>query len=1090
MEPNTETNTPSNAEHNAESNNESNIGSNTDPNTDDYGAKDIQVLTGLSAVRKRPAMYIGSTGLRGLHHLVFEAVDNSIDEALAGFCDKIAVIIHKDNSVTVIDNGRGIPVDIHPKYNKSAVEIVMTKLHAGGKFDKKTYKVSGGLHGVGISVANALSKELTVEVMRNRKVYQQKYSRGNPITELQVIGDCNDRGTKVTFLPDNEIFSETEFHFDTLSSRLRELAFLNKGIYITLFDERTGKKQEFKYDGGIISFVEFLNQNKNPLHKVIYFQKEKNMVKIELAMQYNMGYQENIFTFANNINTQEGGSHLIGFKTALTRTMNSYAEKLKANDTKMSSDDVREGLTTVISVQLPEPQFEGQTKTKLGNSEVKGIVESLVNENLGIFLEENPGITKLIVDKCINSAKAREAAAKARELTRRKGALNHHSMPGKLADCSERDPAKCELYIVEGDSAGGCFSGDTKVALLNGRNLSFKELVEEDKKGKRNYCYTINQDGNLQIGLIKHPRRTRQNAEVLKIVLDNDKEIICTPDHKFMLRDGSYIKANELKDSLSLMPLNRKSSQIAGRIAIKDYEMVFNPLTSKWKFTHILADDFNIKNGKYGVELGDYRHHIDFNKANNNPENIARMDKKGHLELHAKILEKTLLRKDVQQKAIESHKNPEFRKKISRIMSTPEMKDMLSKRAKKQWEDGEYKKFMIKSFKEFYENNKEYRKESLERLNKLQKEYWSKEDNRRQQSERTKNYFENNNEARELLSKISSEQWDNPELRKWRSEKTKEQWTNEFRENRKKAYNKTYFENTIKFMKSLADTKGTLKEYDRERVKSRNKNLLKKETFIERFFNHDETAMLEAVDNYNHKIKKIIKLDKKIDVYDLEVEGTHNFALESGIFVHNSAKQGRNRDFQAILPLKGKILNVEKARLNKIFQNEEIITMITALGTGISEEFDAAKIRYHKIIIMTDADVDGAHIRTLLLTFFYRHMNPLITQGHIYIAQPPLYKVGKNKKIYYIYSDEKLEELFKEIGRDNASVQRYKGLGEMNPQQLWETTMDPGNRTLLQVSLEDAVEADKIFTILMGDQVEPRRDFIQQHAKEVANLDI
>ena len=626
--------------------------------TEKYDAESIKVMEGLAAVRKRPAMYIGSTSLRGLHHLVYEAVDNSIDEALAGFCKKIVVIIHKNNSVTVIDDGRGIPVENHPKFNKPAVEIVMTKLHAGGKFDKKTYKVSGGLHGVGISVTNALSKELTVEVRRDGKIHEQKYAQGKPTTELKTIGECNDTGTKVTFLPDDEIFTETEFHFETLASRLRELAFLNKGIHITLFDERTNKRQEFQYEGGIVSFVEFLNKNKNPFHKVIYFEKQKNGTKLEIAMQYNTSYQENIFTFANNINTHEGGSHLSGFKTALTRTMNSYAEKLKLSDAKLSSDDVREGLSVVISVQLQEPQFEGQTKTKLGNSEVKGIVESLVNENLGIFLEENPKIGKLIVDKCVNSAKAREAAAKARELTRRKGALNSHSLPGKLADCSERDPVKSEIYIVEGDSAGG------------------------------------------------------------------------------------------------------------------------------------------------------------------------------------------------------------------------------------------------------------------------------------------------------------------------------------------------------------------------------------------------------------------------------------------------SAKQGRNRKFQAILPLRGKILNVEKARLNKIFENEQITTMITALGTGISEEFDNEKLRYHKIVIMTDADVDGAHIRTLLLTFIYRYMNDLITKGYVYIAQPPLFKVTKNKKVHYVYSDEELEKLFVDIGRDQANVQRYKGLGEMNPSQLWETTMDPEHRTLLQVSLEDAVEADKIFTILMGDQVEPRRDFIQQHAKEVANLDV
>ncbi len=626
--------------------------------TDSYKAEDIQVLGGLSAVRKRPAMYVGDTGLRGLHHLVYEAVDNSIDEAMAGFCTKISVIIHKDNSVTVIDNGRGIPVDIHPKFNKPAVEIVMTKLHAGGKFDKNVYKVSGGLHGVGISVVNALAKSLSVEIKRNNRTYHQKYGQGKPLTELQTVGESDTTGTKITFLPDDGIFTETEFHFETLSSRLRELAFLNKGIEIDILDERTDKKNEFLYSRGIIEFVEYLNKNKTPLHDPIYFRKEKNSVEVEIALQYNDGYQENLFTFANNINTVEGGSHLSGFKTALTRSMNNYAEKNKLNDEKLSSDDVREGLSAVISVKVPEPQFEGQTKAKLGNSEIKGIVDSVVSERLSSFMEENPGIAKAMVGKCINASKARDAARKARELTRRKGALNHSSLPGKLADCSERDPAKAELYIVEGDSAGG------------------------------------------------------------------------------------------------------------------------------------------------------------------------------------------------------------------------------------------------------------------------------------------------------------------------------------------------------------------------------------------------------------------------------------------------STKQGRDRKFQAVLPLKGKILNVEKARLSKIFANNEITTTMTAIGTGIGEEFNINKLRYHKIIIMADADVDGAHIRTLILTFFYRYMKDLIEAGNIYIAQPPLYKVVKNKKSHYIYDDGKLKELYDEIGQDKCSLQRYKGLGEMNPQQLWETTMDPDNRILVQVTLEDVVEADKIFTILMGDQVEPRRKFIEEHAKEVVNLDV
>ena len=625
-----------------------------------YDAKDIQILGGLSAVRKRPAMYIGSTDIKGLHHLVYEAVDNSIDEALAGFCTKISVVIHKNGFITVSDNGRGIPVDTHPKLNRSAVEVVLTKLHAGGKFDKKVYKVSGGLHGVGISVTNALSKELIVEVKRNGKIHQQKYQYGKPVTGLTVIGsvDVKDTGTTVTFLPDEQIFSTTEFSFDILSSRLRELAFLNKGIKIIILDEIADKKNEFHYEGGIISFVEYLNKNKNPLHPVIYSNKAKNNIQFEYALQYNDSYQENVFSFANTINTHEGGSHLIGFKTALTRVMNNYTEKNKFKGVKLTSEDVREGLTAVISINVPEPQFEGQTKTKLGNSEIKGLVDSIVNDTLSSFLEENPQIAKSIVYKCINAAQAREAAQKARELTRRKGALNHGSLPGKLADCSEKDPEKCELFIVEGDSAGG------------------------------------------------------------------------------------------------------------------------------------------------------------------------------------------------------------------------------------------------------------------------------------------------------------------------------------------------------------------------------------------------------------------------------------------------SAKQGRNREFQAVLPLRGKILNVEKARLNKIFENEEITTMITAIGTNVGEEFDISKARYHKLIIMTDADVDGSHIRTLLLTFFYRHMQALIEAGYIYIAQPPLYKVTKGKLLKYVYSDEELDKLLKEISRDGVGLQRYKGLGEMNPQQLWETTMDTSNRTLMQVAIQDAIEADKMFTLLMGDEVEPRRKFIEMHAKEVVNLDI
>lgn len=630
-----------------------------------YDESQIQVLEGLEAVRKRPGMYIGNTGIRGLHHLVYEIVDNSIDESLAGFCNDINVFIRKGNSITVIDNGRGMPVGMHPKMKKPTVEVIMTVLHAGGKFGGGGYKVSGGLHGVGASVVNALSSECSVKVKREGHIWQQKFNTGKAITGLDIIGDTTEHGTEINFTPDKEIFESIEFEYDILSQRLRELAFLNKGIRITLTDEREDKikTEVYHYEGGLKSFVKYLNRNKQTLHsEPIYLEGEKGDSIVEIALQYNDSYNENIFSFANNIHTIEGGSHLVGFKSALTRVFNDYARRfgyLKENDKNLSGEDVREGLTAVISVKLTEPQFEGQTKTKLGNTEIRGIVDNIVGENVAAFLEENPSISKLIIEKALMAARARSAARKARELTR-KSVLERTTLPGKLADCSSKNPSECEIYIVEGDSAGG------------------------------------------------------------------------------------------------------------------------------------------------------------------------------------------------------------------------------------------------------------------------------------------------------------------------------------------------------------------------------------------------------------------------------------------------SAKQGRDRKFQAILPLRGKIMNVEKQRLDKILNSETIRSMITAIGAGIGDEFDIEKIRYNRIIIMTDADVDGAHIRTLLLTFFYRYMRELIEGGHIYIAQPPLYKVVKGKNDYYAYTDRELEGIFDEIGgRDNITeIQRYKGLGEMNAEQLWDTTMNPEKRILLQATIDDAVAADEIFTILMGDKVEPRREFIQMNANKVVNLDI
>ncbi len=1227
-----------------------------------YDATSIQVLGGIEAVRRRPAMYIGDTSTRGLHHLVYEVVDNSVDEALVGYCNSIDVIIRADNSVTVTDNGRGIPVDMHKTEKKPAVEVALTTLHAGGKFDHRSYKVSGGLHGVGVSCVNALSDWLEVEIKRDGKIYHQRYERGKTISKLTIIGKSTNTGTKITFKPDKGIFSKIEYSYDILSQRLRELAFLNKGLKIKLEDERTDKEAVFEFAGGVVSFVEYLNKNKNPLHnKVVYFQKMQDDVDVEVALQYNDGYAETMFSFANTINTIEGGTHLSGFKSALTRAINQYAKtkNLIKDDIAITGDDVREGLTAVISVKIPNPQFEGQTKTKLGNSEVEGLVASESLEALSGYFEENPAVANKIIDKVIVASRAREAARKARELTRRKGALEGAGLPGKLADCSERDAALCELYIVEGDSAGGCFFGDTKVALVDGRNVTFKELINEERAGKKNYCYTIGRDGKIEIREIKNPRITKQAAEVIKVVLDNNEEIICTPDHKFMLKDGGYKMAKDLTPDDSLMPLYRKYSEIGRRITIKGYEMVFDSRSNKWIFTHLLSDRFNLKSGASPKEIGDTIHHKDFNKLNNNPDNLVRMGNREHLLYHTKILEMTLHSKETKEKSRKAHQLKKYREKIRKIMTTPEMRKMLSQRGKKQWENDEYKNYMTQKFLEFYYSHLDYRTKNTQILNLAQKNYWSKKENRLKQSGRVEKYFIDHPEAKEYLLKKAKIEWSDKNLLNWRRQKTKEQWTKDFRETRKIAYNRTYLDRSLSFARMVYESHGDLVLYDDERnvLPKRDNNLLRLTTLTSRFFGNDQGALLEAVKNYNHKIKRIEKVKEKIDVYDIEVPHIHNFALACGIFVHNSAKQGRDRRFQAILPIKGKILNVEKSRLDKILSNEEIRTIITALGTGIGEEFDLSKLRYHKLVLMADADVDGSHIRTLLLTFLYRQMPKLIESGYVYIAQPPLYKIKRGQREEYIQTEHQMDEMLLDLGREGHKficlkdkkdftdnqfkdllgllveldkigrslgkkgvetvkylsfrhpktkkmpiyrvkmegrehfvysdkelalltdkedkvgepdvselfesqeveqiitkiekmgldistyslepqvdkgpsgkevskkikalyritnekdqkdlnslkevlayiketatkgmhIQRYKGLGEMNPQQLWETTMNPEKRTMLKVVLEDAVETDKMFTVLMGDQVEPRREFIENYAHQVKNLDI
>ncbi|MBN2303204.1 MAG: DNA topoisomerase (ATP-hydrolyzing) subunit B [Anaerolineae bacterium] len=802
----------------------------------------IRILEGLEAVRMRPGMYVGGTDVRALHHLIYEAVDNAIDEALAGRCDRIQVTLNADGSVSVADNGGGIPVGIHKQTGLSTLEVVMTRLHAGGKFDESAYKVSGGLHGVGISATNALSDWMIAEVWRDGKVYRQRYQRGITQTEVEFVRDMEPdepTGTRQTFKPDPTIMEVTEFSFTTLVQRFREMAFVTRGVTITLRDDRVKpipREMTFYFEGGLRSFVRYLNRNRKPIHDPVYAEREVEIefeenghkpytVGVEIGFQYTNASTTTELYFANTIHTPDGGSHQAGLRAAITRTINLYARKaglLKEKDPNFSSNDTLEGLTAIVSVKHPNPQFESQTKVKLMNPEVQGAVSQVTSDAFAEYLEVNARDAKRIVEQCMTSMRARDAAKKARELVRR-GAnlLENTTLPGKLADCSEQDPRNSELYIVEGDSAGGCFSGDTRIALADGRNLSFEELVAEQAAGQDHFCYTIRHDGTIGLGRALHARVTKRDVEVIRVTLDNGEVITCTPDHRFMLRDGSYKAAVDLTPDDSLMPL----------------------------YPEMLETD------------------------------------------------------------------------------TPVV--------------------------------------------------------------------------------MSSEQ-----------------------------------------------------------------------------------HAREAVAHYNHRILAIERVQEHMDVYDIEVPNTHNFALTSGVFVHNSAKQGRDRHFQAILPLRGKILNTERARLNKILDNNEVKALISALGVGIGDDFNLDGLRYGRVIIMTDADVDGAHIRTLLLTFFFRYMTPLITSGHLYIAQPPLYLIKMGKQKQYAYTEHDREQIFKQLKNpERVSLQRYKGLGEMNPDQLWETTMDPGNRTLLQVTIEDAAEADRVFDMLMGSSVPPRRRFITTHAKK-ATLDV
>lgn len=1068
-----------------------------------YEASSIKVLENRDAVRQRPGMYIGGTGAAGFHHLLWEIVDNGVDEAIGGHASTIHVTLHDDGrTITVQDDGRGIPVEVHPDKGVSTLEVVFTVLHAGGKFGGDSYGASGGLHGVGASVVNFLSSKMVVEVRRAGKVHQQTFTQGTPNGPVSEIDTCrkNDTGTKVTFTPDPEMFgTEQNFDADLIRERLEIKTYLNKGMRIVFVDEVVGDTATYQHDGGVAEYLEKVVKDAKtpPVHiKPIVLEEEASGVRIDLAFQWTEDTKEDTRSFVNTIPTRSGGTHESGFRSGMVAAVRSYMDMNGSapKSLKITTDDIREGLKAVVSVFFAgDMEIEGQTKERLNNAEIKPIVTGVVKSYLEQHFLNHSSVADKIMERIVQAARAREASRSAsRHVRRKKPVSKKLTLPGKLADCSSTDASISELFLVEGDSAGGCFSGDTKVALADGRHITFEELRAEYLEGKTNYCYTILDDGSVGVEKVTNVRKTKADVDVVRVRIDNGEEVRCTPCHRFMLRDGTYRRADSLVPGDSLMPFRTKLSQLkSGHQTLNGYLMIFDPSKRRWRYAHWISDSYNLSRGTYTASRNQHRHHIDFNKLNNNPTNITRMDKEAHLELHRTTLDKTLHTEEVWDRLRELRQTDEFREKMSAVMK--EQGHLISERSKKQWQDPEYQKYMREAWKTFYEENQEYREEVLERLYREQEAYWAVEENRIAQSERVTKYYEDNPEAKKERRAEALEQWEDPELRKWRAQKTSEQWTEDFRVQRKKTLAKTYYANTVAGLARFKTEDGVdLDAYREWRVSNKKRAHLMFSTFVNRYFDGDEASAIAAVVNHNHKVLSVTPIEGMEDVFDLEVPGTHNFALSNGIFVHNSAKQARDRETQAILPLRGKILNTESANMKSILKNKEITAIVEALGCGMDDKFDLSRLRYNKIILLMDADSDGHHITTLLLTFFYRYMPQLIQGGHLYLAQPPLYRITVGSTVHWAATEEEKNKILSETGSRTVDIARFKGLGEMMKDTLRDTTLNPSTRNLLQVEvppdLED--ETDQTIKALLGKGASDRYAFIIANLKSLESVDV
>ncbi len=1131
-----------------------------------YGADDLTHLEGLEAVRKRPGMYIGSTDSRGINHLFSEIVDNSTDEGVAGHAKKIVVTLHADGSVQVDDDGRGIPTDVHAKSGLSGVELVLTKLHAGGKFGGSGYKTSGGLHGVGASAVNALSHRFDVLVRRDGKVHEMSFAHGVPgefdgpgpkakftrQSGLQVTGKMKrsePTGTSIRYWYDTRYFeNNATLDVEAVRAKLRNTAFLVPGVTYVLRSalEDAISEEIFHYPGGLTEMVEFLAPTGDRAVSgtlVItgtgtYFEnaadengvmrsKVERSAEIEVALRWGTGYERTVECFTNTIRNVHGGTHRRGFDRAVVKSVQDAISKtrglLKPKEDPPTLDDVLEGMTAVVHVRIPEPQFTSQTKDELSTAGITKVLQGIVDQQVRAWTEDRKTKVeaKTVLQKVVDASRVRLTQKQQKDAARRKTALEGAAMPAKLVDCRTTGVSRSELFLVEGDSALGCFVGETKVALASGRSMTFVELVEDWNRGVTHFGYATNKAGAVVVAPLVEPRLTKKNAPLVRVTLDSGESVRCTPDHLFRLRDGSYRRADALQPDDSLMPLYRSLSAKSDGDTLVGYERVWNNATQKWVYTHYLADGYNIRHGLDSAADGTVRHHVDVNKRNNDPRNLKRMTWEDHRALHNAMM-------------VQQWQDPEFRAAcLARLAELNQ--------------DPEFRKRFEQGFQTWYAALTDEEKAAYaERMRALQAEYWAKPEHRAAAAERVRAFFAQPGKREEWRER-SLEQWQDEDLLAWRSRATIEQFADPAERERQRdavlawhennpefgrehsarmkqrmadtstghlekvqAGRRRYVESTpradrvakqvegrrIAALKRMAPMLGTPSDFELalayELDRKANAKTGLKFLKVLAHFDDDFARLREAATMVNHKVASVEALPEREDVYDLTVDGYHNFALEAGVFVHNSARMARVSEYQALLPLRGKILNVQKASLADTLRNAEIASIVQVLGAGTGRTFDISQMRYGRVILMADADVDGSHIRTLLITLFAKYMRPVIEDGRLYAAMPPLHKVttrGRNPETHFTFSQRQMEQKVAQLEKAGKQVvtpvPRFKGLGEMDADELWDTTMNPSTRSVRRITMDDVDAAETALELLMGEKVEPRRNWLVESAARV-----